>query len=418
MANAQNYTVAFIIRTGRMKNNVAPIYARISVDGKRTEFFIKREVHPNLWDQKAGKVKRSAKTAREINQYLEQVRSKLMNHYSEAILEGKVITGKNIKNRFFGIKEESVKTTNDLFEYHNTTCKTKLNPNTYKLYLATQRLFQEFLNQKHKTESIAIQSVNYTLLVDFELYLRKRDGKLAGSKLCNNTAMKHLCRIRKMMNLAERIGWITSTPFKNFRLSYDKKDRGFLSSAQLQSLKEKEFSSQRLQAVKDLFIFSCYTGLAYIDLQNLTHENIIKGIDGQPWLSFFRHKTQTSVKLPLLSAAEKIIASFHDNPTLAGKPWLFPRISNQKMNAYLKEIADLCGIKERLTFHMARHTFATTVTLSNGVPIETVSKILGHSDIKTTQIYAKVIENKVADDMSNLRTRLDNPGNKSPREAQ
>jgi site-specific recombinase XerD len=220
-----------------------------------------------------------------------------------------------------------------------------------------------------------------------------------------------------MLNLAEKLEWISTNPFKSFKISYEKRERGYLTSEQLKTIEERTFSIHRLQLVKDLFVFSCYSGVAYIDLQGLTSENIVRGIDGSQWLSFKRHKTKTAVKVPLLSIAQEIIEKYRDFPTLEGKPWLFPRISNQKLNAYLKEIADLCGIKMNLTFHIARHTFATTVTLSNGVPIETVSKILGHTDIKTTQIYAKVIENKVADDMLNLRNKLSNNKNKQGRMA-
>ncbi|MFW6352071.1 MAG: site-specific integrase [Bacteroidota bacterium] len=418
MANTQNFTVGFIIRTGRVSKGRAPIFARISIDGKRTEFSVKRRIPPELWNQEAGKVRPKSNEARDINPYLDKVRKRLLECYSEALLSGKVITGQYIKNLFFGIEQEAVKTTDDLIEYHNTTCRDKLTPRTFAHYKTTQKYFREFLKKKKKTPAIPVISIDYKLLVDFEIFLRKKQGLNGADSLDTNTTMKHFCRIRKMLNLAERLEWIQTNPFKNYKIAYEKKDRGFLSAEQLQVLEERTFSIPRVQLVKDLFVFSCYTGIAYVDLQDLTHDNLIKGIDGEAWLSFQRHKTKSSVKLPLLDKARTIIEKYKDHPALHGKPWLFPRISNQKMNAYLKEIADLCGIKERLTFHMARHTFATTVTLSNGVPIETVSKILGHSDIKTTQIYAKVIENKVADDMSSLKARLDNPGNKRSREAQ
>ena len=417
MANTQNFTIGFIIRAGRLSQGRAPIFARISIDGKRTEFSVKRSIPPELWNKEAGKVRPKSKEAAEINPFLDKVRKRLLECYSEALLSGKVITGQYIKNLFFGIEQESVKTTDDLIEYHNTTCRDKLAPRTFAHYKTTQMYFREFLEKKMKTPAIPVRSIDYKLLVDFEIFLRKKQGLNGAGSLDTNTTMKHFCRIRKMLNLAERLEWIQTNPFKNYKIAYDKKDRGFLSEDQLKTLRERDFSIPRIQLVKDLFVFSCYTGIAYVDLQNLTHDSLIKGIDGQAWLSFQRHKTKTSVKLPVLPQALEIIESYKDYPTLEGKPWLFPRISNQKLNAYLKEIADLCGIKERLTFHMARHTFATTVTLSNGVPIETVSKILGHSDIKTTQIYAKVIENKVADDMSNLRTRLDDAGQKESKAA-
>ncbi|HEY4787351.1 MAG TPA: site-specific integrase, partial [Bacteroidales bacterium] len=162
----------------------------------------------------------------------------------------------------------------------------------------------------------------------------------------------------------------------------------------------------RLQHAKDMFVFSCYTGLAYIDAFNLTSQNIGIGIDGQYWISTCRKKTDQPVRIPLLPKAMEIIEKYKTHPYAIAKGKLLPIYSNQKLNSYLKEIADLCGITKPLTFHIARHTFATTITLSNGVPIETVSKLLGHGSIRTTQVYAKVIERKVSDDMSLLREKL------------
>jgi site-specific recombinase XerD len=407
MANAQNFTVSFIIRTARMIEGQAPIYARISVDGKRTEFSIKRFIFPELWNKEAGKAKPKSKEAPQINAYLDKIRKRLWECYSESLLNNKVITGPYLKNLYFGIDEEAQKTNVDLFEYHNITEKLKLNKATFAHYKTTQKYFNEFLRKKKKSEIIPLKTIDYKTLVEFELFLRKKNGLNGAGNMHTNTTMKHFCRIRKMLNLAERLDWIQTNPFKNYKISYERKEREYLNEEQLEKLENKEFSIPIIQLVKDLFIFSCYTGIAYIDIQNLTEDNLVKGIDGQNWLSFQRHKTKSAVKLPLLRTAEKIIKKYTTHPALEGTSWLFPRISNQRTNSYLKEIADLSGIRFNLTFHMARHTFATTVTLSNGVPIETVSKILGHTSLKTTQIYAKVIENKVADDMQKLRTKLE-----------
>ena len=407
MANAQNFTVSFIIRTARMTEGQAPIYARISIDGKRTEFSVKRFIFPELWNKEAGKVKSKSREATKINAYLDQIRKRLWECYPESLLNNKIITGSYLKNLYFGINEETLKTTKDLFKYHNLTERAKLDKATFAHYQTTQKYFNEFLRKKKKTEIIPLRTIDYKTLIDFELFLRKKTGLNSAEVMHTNTVMKHFCRIRKMLNLAERLEWIQTNPFKNYKIRYERKEREYLNAEQLEKLENKEFSIQRIQLVKDLFVFSCYTGIAYIDIQNLMNDNLVKGIDGQEWLSFQRHKTRSTVKLPLLRTAKKIIKKYNNHPALEGTPWLFPRISNQRTNSYLKEIADLSGIRQNLTFHMARHTFATTVTLSNGVPIETVSKILGHTSLKTTQIYARVIENKVADDMQKLRTKLE-----------
>lgn len=204
-----------------------------------------------------------------------------------------------------------------------------------------------------------------------------------------------------------KIEWIEKNPFRNFTPKFDRVERDFLTEAELTKIKEKDFG-KRLEQVRDIFIFSCYTGLSFIDVANLSEENIIIGMDGEKWISTHRQKTFNKVFLPLLPQAEAILEKYKDNPQAQHRGVLLPAASNQKTNAYLKEIADLCEIKKKLTFHIARHTFATTVTLTNGVPIETVSKMLGHTKLATTQIYAKVVENKIGTDMAALKKRLSN----------
>lgn len=224
----------------------------------------------------------------------------------------------------------------------------------------------------------------------------------------NNGVMKHLERFRKMIRLAVKLAWMDKNPFEFFKLKMQKFDRGYLSNEELLAIEQKEFNIQRIQYAKDLFVFSCYTGMAYIDVIQLTPHNIILGMDGNHWIKTIREKTDTSVNVPILPKAALIIEKYRNNPRSIARGTLFPVISNQKLNSYLKEIADLCKIESHLTFHLARHTFATSITLSNGVPIETVSKMLGHTTIRTTQIYAKVVEQKVSQDMAKLRNLLDN----------
>lgn len=219
--------------------------------------------------------------------------------------------------------------------------------------------------------------------------------------------MKHLERFRKVIRLGVKLGWIEKNPFELFKLKMQKVERGYLTNEELISIEEKVFTLQRIQYAEDLFVFSCYTGMAYIDVVQLNPHNIILGMDGNYWIKTIREKTDTSVNVPILPKAAYIIAKYKDNPRSIAKGSLFPMISNQKLNSYLKEVGDLCEIKKNLTFHLARHTFATSVTLSNGVPIETVSKMLGHTTIRTTPIYAKVVEQKVSHDMSALREKLE-----------
>ncbi|WP_242205852.1 site-specific integrase [Aestuariivivens insulae] len=219
--------------------------------------------------------------------------------------------------------------------------------------------------------------------------------------------MKHIKRLRRMVTLAYQMEWIHRDPFVNFKIKIEKKEREFLTGDELQSIENLSSKIERLMVVKDLFVFSCYTGISYSDIVRLTTVNIVKGIDGHPWISGKRTKTGTPFKIPLLPKASILIDKYKNDIRTSISDNLLPKLSNQKLNSYLKEIADHCGIKKNLTFHMARHTFATTVTLTNGVPIETVSKLLGHTKLATTQIYARVVEKKVSQDMEKLKLILE-----------
>jgi site-specific recombinase XerD len=218
--------------------------------------------------------------------------------------------------------------------------------------------------------------------------------------------MKHIQRLRKIITLAFNMEWIDRDPFVKFKPKLEKKEREFLTEMELQRIERLSCSIDRLMTVKDLFVFGCYTGMSYVDIMKLKRDNIISGIDGNNWIMTERLKTKTPVKIPLLPVVESLIEKYEDHPRTRISGGLMPYLSNQKLNSYLKEIADMCDINKNLTFHMARHTFATTVTLSNGVPIETVSKLLGHTKIVTTQIYARVIERKISEDMERLKARF------------
>jgi integrase len=215
--------------------------------------------------------------------------------------------------------------------------------------------------------------------------------------------MKMIQRFRTIYQVAIDNGWVNSNPFASFKMRFEDTERGYLTKDELSTLMHKKMPSTRLEQIRDIFVFSCYTGLAYCDAQALTQEHIIIGPNGAPWLRTHRKKTSTPVDVPLLDLPREILAKYEG---YSGNDKLLPIPSNQKCNDYLKEIAAICGIEKRLTFHLARHTFATTVTLTNGVPIESVSKMLGHRSLKTTQVYAKIVHNKLAEDMSKLSDRL------------
>ena len=401
MQHLRTFTILFWINTSRIKNDEAKIYARITVNGKRVNISLKYKVAVNNWDKKKSRAIGKGQESRMINHYLDQVHSKLFKCYQELKGEEKLVTAVAIKNRFLGIDTQHY-SMRDLIDYHNKTMEHKLHKHTMRHYRTSQSYILLLINRRYKSDDIYLKNITYSFIIEFENMLRS----LGQGRLANNTIMKHIQRLRKMMTMAFHMEWIDKDPFVRFRAKIEKVERGFLTDEELKRFEELPCSTDSLRLVRDLFIFSCYTGIAYSDIMLLTKENMVFGLDGYQWITTTRKKNGNAIKIPLLPKAMSIIKCYEKNPgsELAGT--LFPKMSNQKINGYLKEIGSLCDIQKNITFHVARHTFATTVTLSNGVPIETVSKILGHSKITTTQIYAKEVERKVSEDMFSLREKL------------
>ncbi len=404
----QNCTFGVIFYLKKQKTTAqgtAPIYARVTVNGKRTEISVKRSIAVSGWDAKKGLARGSREETAELNRFLARFKAKIIDTYQETVLSGSIVDGAVIRERVTG-SAQSGRTLGSLIEYHNKEQESKLAYGTMKNYYTTQSYIKRFLKEKYRRTDIAILELNYSFISDFEHYLRNYKPKDHHRSLNNNGIMKHIERLRKMVNMAVTMDWLVKDPFDKFRKHFDKVERKSLTKQQLDRLENKRFRVERLQQVLDMFLFSCYTGLAYIDLAELTPDNIITGIDGDLWIYTSRAKTDTSVRIPLLPKATELMEKYQDDPRAVSNGTVFPVISNQRMNGYLKEIAEICEINTDLTFHIARHTFATTVTLSNGVPIESVSKMLGHTSIRTTQIYAKVVEHKLSEDMQNLRERM------------
>ena len=255
------------------------------------------------------------------------------------------------------------------------------------------------MKKKYNITDIPLREIRYQFIVDLEFFLRTE------YKYSQNTTYKCMKFFKQVINKAIRAGLITVDPFNGYKISIERVDRGFLSEDDLTKMMSKTFASKRLEQVRDIFIFACFTGLAYTDLANLRVDNIQKMFDGRLWIVTHRQKTNTKVTVPLLPPAIKILKKY-EGEFVDGK--ILPIITNQKMNCYLKEIAEICGIEKNLTFHLARHTFATTMTLGKGVPIETVSKMLGHTNVQTTQIYARITNDKISKDMNWLSQNLGN----------
>lgn len=405
MKTKSTFTVIFFTRKSRSNPNEIYIYARITVNGKRSEMSLKRSIDQNQWDSTKNRGRGNSEKTRILNAYLDGVYNKLLQCHKELLEEDKVVTSDAIKSRYLG-EDDNSKTLKELIAYHNGNMIHVLKAGTMKNYYTTERYLQKFLRKKKRLKDIYLKQLNFRFITDFEHYLRTYKNSKKQLMLSNNGVMKHLERFKKMINLAIKLEWMHKNPFSQFQLKYDKYDRAYLNERELKLIENTEFNSERLQKIKDCFIFSCYTGLSYVDVKELTENNIVKGIDNNNWIYTKREKTDEQVKVPILPKAWAILEKYRTTQETDFTTNVLPISSNQKTNAYLKEITKACGIHKNISFHVARHTFATTVMLSNGVPIETVSKLLGHAKLSTTQIYARVVETKISEDINNLLERF------------
>ena len=405
MRSTNTFSILFWADQKNATNGEALVYARITVNQKRANISLKRRVPVKLWDPKKNRSKGTSAEARQLNQYIDQTYTKLFQIYQDLKFQEKLITAKLIKAHYTGENEQS-KSLQNLIAYHSKKIENTLAKGTIRNFGVTENYLNKFLNKVKKTTDIYLKELDYKFLCDFENYLTNYWPVGHPKALSQNTIMKHIQRLRKMVTLAYHMEWIPRDPFVRWKPVYEKKQREFLSENELLNMETFEFSIERLERVRDLFVFSCYTGISYVDIMNLTEENLVLGMDGGNWIYTKRQKTKSAVKVPFLGKAEEIISKYEGHTMTEIIGTLLPVITNEKLNVYLKEVAHFVGIKKNLTFHMARHTFATTITLSNGVPIETVSKLLGHSKIATTQIYARVLEHKVSNDMDILKNKL------------
>lgn len=399
MQTDSTFAVIFFTRNTRKNSGNLSIYARITINGKRTEISLKRSVPVNHWDVSKGRARGSAQNLRKLNNYLDQVYGQILEGHMQLLQEHKMITPQAVKARYLG-EDDQHKTLMELVEYHNTTMHTSLKPGTMKNYYSTKKYLDTFLAARRKTKDIYLKQLSYRFITDFEQYIRTYKPKKARKTCTNNGTMKHLERLMKMTNLAVKLEWLDKDPFRNYKLNFVKNERNYLTQREIDLITDTTFKSETYERVKDVFLFSCYTGLSYIDVKELLPTQLLIGIDGNYWLHTKREKTNEAIKIPLLPKAKQIVEKYKQESKTTEK--LLPVLSNQKTNKYLKEIIKASGIHKYVTFHTARHTFATTVTLSNGVPIETVSKLLGHTKLSTTQIYARVLQKKVGEDMNLL----------------
>lgn len=407
MNTATTFGVIFYLKKQKQKDGTAPLAARISVDCERVEISLKQRVQISKWNKEKEMVMATDLESKDLNHYLNQVRAKLFEAFRKMQLNEELITAKAIKNAFLGHKE-SEHTLLSIIQYHNDTMKDYLAWGTAKNYYTTQKYVKEFLTVKLKTTDVYLRQLNYKFLTDFEMFLRNHVPGENQKPCSNNTVMKHIERFRKIVTMAIKNEWLKQDPFLKFKPTFIKKDRGYLTQEELNAIENKEIENLSLRAVRDMFVFSCYTGLAFVDAFNLNKDNISFGIDGKRWITISRQKTGVKSQIPLLPKALEILETYKDHPKAKRNGTLLPMLSNQRFNSYLKEIADITGVNKNLTHHLARHTFATTICLSNGVSMEATSGMLGHASMRTTQIYGRILPQRISNEMDLLLTKIEN----------
>ena len=393
-------SVLFIIKKAKLlKNGEAPICMRITVNKRVAEVMIKRSIPIDLWNQKKECSKGKDRVAAELNHYINTVRAKVLQIHRELEIDNKPITADIIKDCFYG-RDKVQRSLLEVYAEHNEKCRALIGKeyteSTVTKFDTSINRLKEYIRSNYHRDDIMLAELDGQFIRDFDFWLKT-------DKHCqNNSALKHLKNLKKVIRIALANDWIKKDPFYGIHFKQDEVNVEFLSREELDILMNKEFTIKRLEQVRDVFVFCCFTALAFVDVQQLSREHLIKDNNGALWIRKARQKTNQMCNVPVLSIPQRILRKYEDNAECIKKGVLLPVISNQRMNAYLKEIADVCGIAKRLTTHVARHTAATVVFLANDVSMENVSKILGHSNIRMTQHYAKVLDSSIMREMVNV----------------
>ena len=395
------FRVLFYVKKGSARpNGDLPLMCRLTVDGEVKQFSCKMDVPSRLWDVKNGRATGKSVEAMQINLAVDKIRVEVNRRYQELMQSDGYVTAAKLRDAYLGIgvKQETLL---KLFEQHNVEYRKKVGFNrevaTWKKYCCVCKRVREFLAHTYHREDIPLKELNLTFINDFEYFLRTE------KKCRTNTVWGYMIVLKHIVAIARNDGRLPFNPFSGYINSPESVDRGYLSQEEIKAVMNYKTANKAHARIRDLFVFSIFTGLAYADVKGLTTDNLQTMFDGNLWIITRRKKTNTESRIRLLDIPKRIIEKYADQ-RLDNHVFYMP--CNCHCNDILREIGKQCGIKNKLTFHLARHTFATTITLSQGMPIETVSCLLGHTNIKTTQIYAKITNEKISRDMSALTERL------------
>ncbi|MCM0275920.1 site-specific integrase [Bacteroides fragilis] len=399
----QKINILFWLFKSRGNEFGAPLRCRVSIMQQRYEISLNYTVPFKLWVADAQRCKQSTALGKEINQAIDQLRAEIETGVEQLRAEGAPITIENLKLKLFQTGEvEGHRTVLAMFEYHKVI-ESHIAKSTMTLYNVTRDHVAKFMRIRYSRVDMDIRKVKRDFAIEFFAYLQGYKRPMGETACQNNTAIKHMQRIGHVFNMAFENEWIDKNPFVRFHMQTRATERGFLDMKEVERVQALRNLTPKQIIIRDMFIFSVYTGISFIDICNLKADNVHLGIDGEQWLIYKRMKTDIRCMIPLLEPAEEILTRYQNaSEYIKGNP-LLPIPTNQECNRALKVIASLANIHKNVTFHMARHTFATTITLSNNVPIESVSAMMGHANMATTQIYAKVVGEKISRDTQVLR---------------
>ena len=384
------------------KDGTVPVMGRITVDGTQAQFSCKVTANPDLWDTKGGRMKGKSAMALEVNRKLDKMRVSINKNYQEIMDRDSFVTAEKVKNALFGLEyrcQTLMKVYRQFNEDYEKLYKAGMRSrSSYRKYLCVYRHRLEFLNTRFHVNDIALKELTPAFISDFEAFLR------TDKHICENSLSIYMLPLRSMVFKAMDNGWLTRDPFREYKVPKVETTRGFLTKEEIHLLMNVELKRKTMQLIRDLYLFCCFTGLAFADLKNLKEEHIQTFFDDSEWIVINRQKTGVRATIKLLDYPKSIMEKYRG---LCADGRIFPVPCYSDCRGILLRIAKRCGITKHLTWHTVRHTMATEICLTNGVPIETVSSILGHKNIKTTQIYAKITKEKLNKDMDQLSLQLD-----------
>lgn len=390
----------YLKRNAPKSNGLVPVMCRITVNGKISQFSCKLDVDEKHWDVKTGRMTGRSVVALEANRMLDKIRVGINKAYQEICDKDNYVTAEKVRNAFLGMGMNH-ETLLAVFRQHNEDYAKQVgkikSQRSYWKYCTVYNHLSEFIRQRYKVSDIALKELAPAFITDFELFLRTEKNH------CTNTIWSYMMPFKRIIYMSINNGWLQRDPFYAYSITKEETKRGFLSKEEIKMLIEGSFKKKSYELIRDLFIFCCFTGLSWTDMANLTKENLQTSFDGHLWIKTNRQKTGTETNLRLLEVPLRIIKKY-EGCSEDGKLLPVPCYPNCKNG--IKVIAKKCGIEKNVTWHMSRHSFATTVCLSNDMPIETLSKMLGHRSIRTTQIYAKITAEKVSNDMEKLSQAL------------